>query len=582
MGVKPLSSRERQLQKKTQFLPWIVNPLTNFLRGEQHESHAHHRTGSEGKGSNSEHDTVEDHEEIEEATPIELFYDLFFVANLTTVTSVHAINDNKSLASYVLFFIILWFTWLQVTLYDIRFSVDSVYERICKAFHFAVMIGFSSVSTKWNPFDSADPKTTTALKTMTLVLMASRLVLAFQYGTVLVYAVKAKKVFTPLAIHSFTMLLASMAYLGLFFAFNNNNGRTSTKTYVAWYIICPLEAVAVIASSSIWRIVSFKSTHLVERLGLLTLIVIGEGIIVMLKAVNTVAKASAWDGSSFGVVLSALAIIYFYWMYYFDYTPQHSHYGTIRQQVWAVLHFPLHLAIVLSVEGLRQFTTYFSFTKEGTKVLQVLNSADPFSGVNKTLNALYNDGSSKTILLSYKDNQKEMNELIKSRLASKTETEATPAELETVGRLLSDLLVGYSEYFGLKTPKSKKGAREVYNPLDPAYDPLGKTFEVFDLVVLYFFISLGCLFCMYGILGFFVRRRKDVYDYLSIALRFVVATIFFSILAVRNNIEVRNNFIKSAWPLPTVALILFVSLIVDKIINWIAYKHMKGVAKKEK
>lgn len=44
-------------------------------------------------------------------------------------------------------------------------------------------------------------------------------------------------------------------------------------------------------------------------MGLLTLIVIGEGIIVMLKAVNTVAKASAWDGSAFGVVLSALAII---------------------------------------------------------------------------------------------------------------------------------------------------------------------------------------------------------------------------------------------------------------------------------
>lgn len=36
--------------------------------------------------------------EIEEATPIELFYDLFFVANLTTVTSVHYITAKKSLS----------------------------------------------------------------------------------------------------------------------------------------------------------------------------------------------------------------------------------------------------------------------------------------------------------------------------------------------------------------------------------------------------------------------------------------------------------------------------------------------------
>lgn len=138
------------------------------------------------------------------------------------------------LASYILFFIILWFTWLQVTLYDIRFSVDSVYERACKAIHFAVMIGFSSVSTKWNPFEDADPKTTTALKTMTLVLMGSRLVLAFQYGVVLVYAFKAKKALAPLAIHSIAMLLAAIGYLGLFFAFDNQNGQTSVKTYVAW------------------------------------------------------------------------------------------------------------------------------------------------------------------------------------------------------------------------------------------------------------------------------------------------------------------------------------------------------------
>ena len=37
----------------------------------------------------------QDHE-MQEATPIELFYDLFFVANLTTVTGVHYITEKSS------------------------------------------------------------------------------------------------------------------------------------------------------------------------------------------------------------------------------------------------------------------------------------------------------------------------------------------------------------------------------------------------------------------------------------------------------------------------------------------------------
>lgn len=81
----------------------------------------------------------------QETTNIELFYDLFFVANLTTFTDVLDINDLSSLKSYAGFFCILWFLWLQVSLFDVRFLADSVLERIGKACQFGVMIGLASV-----------------------------------------------------------------------------------------------------------------------------------------------------------------------------------------------------------------------------------------------------------------------------------------------------------------------------------------------------------------------------------------------------------------------------------------------------
>ena len=84
-------------------LPLIASPL------EQHDVHSspeHHEHGS-GHSSimkGGEIVTLEQHpdkgvpafREREEASSIELFYDLFFVANLTTFTNVHAIDDTQS------------------------------------------------------------------------------------------------------------------------------------------------------------------------------------------------------------------------------------------------------------------------------------------------------------------------------------------------------------------------------------------------------------------------------------------------------------------------------------------------------
>ena len=86
-----------------------------------------------------------------EATTAELFYDLFFVANLTTFTSMLEINDRHSLTAYIGFFSLLWLTWYQVSLYDVRFSADSVFERSAKAFHFGVMVGFAVIGPQWKP-----------------------------------------------------------------------------------------------------------------------------------------------------------------------------------------------------------------------------------------------------------------------------------------------------------------------------------------------------------------------------------------------------------------------------------------------
>jgi low temperature requirement protein LtrA len=76
---------------------------------------------------------------------------------------------------------------------------------------------------------------------------------------------------------------------------------------IVWWIVLPIEAIIVVTISSVWRMLSFKETHLNERLSLLTLIIIGEGIIGVTK---TVGKLWPGDqGPNGGAVVTILAIV---------------------------------------------------------------------------------------------------------------------------------------------------------------------------------------------------------------------------------------------------------------------------------
>jgi hypothetical protein len=96
------------------------------------------------------YDRLPEFQRYAETTNIELFYDLFFVANLTTFSEIHEINDSQALSAYIGFFCVLWFTWCQVSLFDVRFIAD-VLERAAKAVHLGVIVGLAVVGPNFDP-----------------------------------------------------------------------------------------------------------------------------------------------------------------------------------------------------------------------------------------------------------------------------------------------------------------------------------------------------------------------------------------------------------------------------------------------
>jgi low temperature requirement protein LtrA len=158
----------------------------------------------------------------------------------------------------------------MTTIYDVRFTADSVLERCCKAIHLGVMVGFSEIGTSFDP----DDQIKSIFRAMSFFLMMSRLALALQYGVVAWQIRKYVDGRRPMLLTSVLNLIAAMVYLGV--SFKYEHGKNS-RVYVVWYVVGIVEMALHLGFSQLVEVLTFIGSHLGERLNLLTLIVLGEG-----------------------------------------------------------------------------------------------------------------------------------------------------------------------------------------------------------------------------------------------------------------------------------------------------------------
>ncbi|KAB8238477.1 uncharacterized protein BDW43DRAFT_296708 [Aspergillus alliaceus] len=284
-----------------------------------------------------------------DATPIELFFDLFFVANLSTFTATHEIHNVEALGAYIGFLGVIWFTWLQVTLFDIRFARDSIFERACKAMQLAAMVGFASAGTRFTT--RIRDENVWAFQSLSLFLGGSRILLALQYTVNNIVFVRKpmKSAAKGVSIIAATLFVSSFIYLGMFYIFRE---QTWIRSYIwtVWFALFGLEMWVVMGVSCVTPGIGLQDTHLNVRMGLLTLIIIGEGVISVTRIVNRTVRPGGWTKWSFVHILGVTTNVYFLWQAYYDLSPT-SIFDKYSQQVWAQLHFPFHVALVLLLEG---------------------------------------------------------------------------------------------------------------------------------------------------------------------------------------------------------------------------------------
>ncbi|GJJ74550.1 hypothetical protein EMPS_06908 [Entomortierella parvispora] len=268
------------------------------------------------------------------ASWLELFYDLLFVANLTDFTHNHPITGGTALAHYVGWFVIMWWTWAGQTFWAARYDMDDLFTKVLKLVEFCALISFGAFSS-----DHLD-KTSKGFIISYIVLKG---VLVIEYGNVLFWARRnrSKKSLTPLWLQIGSNLLAMLIW-GLSILVHNVDWR-----YVMWYSTIVIE-VAVLISFGRRTSVTFAGSHLPERFALFTIIVLGENIIGL---VGLSSGASAWVSGQYMYLLlfffTTVILYALWWLYFDDFSEDIFHKTTTLSQLWAYLHLPLHICIVL-------------------------------------------------------------------------------------------------------------------------------------------------------------------------------------------------------------------------------------------
>ncbi|KAK7720986.1 hypothetical protein SLS64_001279 [Diaporthe eres] len=305
----------------------------------------------------------------ESATLLELFFDLWFVATLNIFASTHEIIELKDLASYIEFEFLLWTTWFLVVIYDVRFLADSWTERIVLALHLAVMISFTEVA----PFFNALHKMTGVSMTLAATLMLSRLVLFAQNAIILWHLRHYRKARVPMLITVSIPLAAAICYAGILAATSSSN---QPATHDVLFVISMLEIVGNLAVSMVrkYKVVSFEGSHLAERLNLLTLIILGEGIIKLAKNVSTIEATLGWHEwtiSMWTVFISGFVAIYLIFQIYFDWMHP-NHMASRRQLLWAMLHAPFHFSLLIVMVAVNKFIINWKLLEINSQVTDAI------------------------------------------------------------------------------------------------------------------------------------------------------------------------------------------------------------------
>ena len=278
--------------------------------------------------------TAQDQEEERRATWLELFYDLVFVAAISEVA--HSLGEHVSLSGYigyVLLFVPIWWSWVGATFYATRFDTDDLGHRLLTLLQ---MIAISVLAVNVH-HGLGESSTNFALSYVTV-----RSILIIQY-LVAGYHLAAARGLTNWYATGFG-IAAAIWLVSVF--------MPPPWRFGLWILALIIDFGTPLTAGKLVARVPPSFSHVPERLGLFTIIVLGEAVIAVVRGVAQL----EWGVSSAVAAVLGMSIAFSLWWIYFDSvdgSPLRSM-GKGRMGIgliWLYSHLPLAIGIAATGVG---------------------------------------------------------------------------------------------------------------------------------------------------------------------------------------------------------------------------------------
>ncbi len=265
-----------------------------------------------------------DSEEERHATWLELFFDLVFVVAVAQVAQ-HLIGDHTlaGFAEFAALFVPVWWMWVGFTFYADRFDTDDVLFRVLT---FAEMLAVAAVAVSV-PDALGDGSAEFAL-----AYVAARAVVIALYWRAWLNVPEARGL-TGLWIGSFTvgagLWLVSLAF-------------EPPARYWLWAAGLAVDLLTPLLARRFIARVPISASHIPERIGLFTIIVLGESIV----AVVAGTELADWSAHGIAIAITSFVISAGIWWIYFDYLDSTVvRRSVLAGQVYLYGHLPLLMGL---------------------------------------------------------------------------------------------------------------------------------------------------------------------------------------------------------------------------------------------
>ena len=287
--------------------------------------------------------TTNNDEKERHATWLELFFDLVFVVIISQLS--HFLLHEISLLRFLEFlflFIPVWWAWTGVTFYSTRFYSDDIVHRLLLLLQMggagAMAVNISGAFN--NTFSG-----------FAISYAFMRFILIVEYIRVYKSSIIKTSISPKPLLKKYIFGFSIGALIWLISAF-----VTTTEIRIGlWIIGLIIDFATPIAARKLQPQYAPNITHLPERMGLFTLIVIGESIVSIVIGMTD----QQWNLYSVIVSSLGLCISFSLWWLYFDSSGRLPIQILIEKSnvaiyfIWLYIHFPLVVAITSVGVGIR-------------------------------------------------------------------------------------------------------------------------------------------------------------------------------------------------------------------------------------